>query len=71
MNELTNLVAQKTGIPADKAQHAVETVVAYLKEKLPGPVGSQIDSLVAGGAGSGASGLADKARDIGGMLGNR
>lgn len=56
MEELINLVTQRTGIPADKAQMAVTTVVGFLKDKLPGPIAAQLDSLVSGG-GAGLSGL--------------
>lgn len=58
MNELIQQVTQRTGLSEDKARAAVETVVNYLKQKLPGPLGSQIDSALAGGSGgiSGAIG---------------
>ena len=73
MNELINLVTQKAGIPADKAQAAVNTVVGYLKGRLPAPVASQIDSLLAGGGSAGgmASGLGEKVKDLGGMFGGK
>ena len=54
MEELINLVVQKTGISHDQAKQAVETVVGFLKQKLPAPIGGQIDGLLAGG---GAQGL--------------
>ena len=73
MDEIVNLVAQKTGIPPDKAQTAVTTVVTFLKARLPAPVGSQIDSLVAGGGNLGGmtGGLADAAKSVGGMFGGK
>jgi len=58
MDELVKLVAQKLGIADDKAKLAVETVVGFLKKKLPGPLASQIDSAL------GAGGLADKAKSF-------
>lgn len=51
MDELVNMVAQRTGIPADKARMAVETVLGHLKEKLPAPIASQIDAALGGGGG--------------------
>lgn len=54
MNELVNLVTQKTGIPADKAQMAVQTVMGYLKDKLPAPIAGQLDSFM-GGSTTGAT----------------
>jgi hypothetical protein len=46
MNELVNLIVQKTGIPAATAQTIVNLVVGFLKKKLPAPVGAQIDGLL-------------------------
>jgi hypothetical protein len=66
MQQLINQVTQRTGIPEDKARAAVDTVVGYLKQHLPGPVASQLDNAVSGQAGQGTGSLADKAK---GMLG--
>jgi hypothetical protein len=49
MQELIKLVAQKTGIPEDKAKMAVETVIRFLKDKLPAPIAGQIDGVLGGG----------------------
>lgn len=69
MDQLINLVAQRTGLPADKARTAVDTVLSYLKDRLPAPVAGQLDQLVAGGGKSGSSeGLGGIAKDIGGMF---
>lgn len=51
MNELVQQVCQRTGLSEDKAQQAVQTVIGYLKEKLPGPIAGQIDSALQGGSG--------------------
>jgi len=71
MDELINLVAQKAGIPADKSKVAVTTMLGFLKTKLPASMSGQLDSLVAGGTGSGAQtgGMADIAKSVGGALG--
>ena len=61
--ELVRMVAEKTGISEDKARTAAETVVGYLKGKLPAPVSSQLDSAVSGGGGGG--GLGDMASGLG------
>ncbi len=50
MDELIKLVAKKTGIAEDKAKMAVETVLGFLKEKLPDGIASQIDGLLQGGS---------------------
>ena len=49
MDELIKLVAQKTGIPQDKARVAVDTVMNFLKKKLPPTIAGQLDALRAGG----------------------
>jgi len=49
MDELVKLVAEKTGITEAQAKVAVETVIKYLKEKLPEPLDSQIENLLDGG----------------------
>ncbi len=46
MDELVNLVQQKTGISQDQAKTAVTTVLDYLKQHLPQPVASQVDNVV-------------------------
>lgn len=65
MDELINMVAQRTGLAPEKAKTAVDTVVGFLKDKLPGPLAGQIDSALAGGA----SGLGDAAKNLGGKFG--
>lgn len=50
MDELVKLVVQKTGISADQAKTAIETVLNFLKQKLPAPLAGQIDGLLSGGA---------------------
>jgi hypothetical protein len=51
MNELVNLIVQKTGIPAATAQTVAKMVIAFIKKKLPAPVGTQIDGLLSNTAG--------------------
>jgi hypothetical protein len=49
MNDLIALVANKTGISAEKAKAAVETVLGFLKTKLPGPLASQVEAALGRG----------------------
>lgn len=71
MDELIRQVAARAGISEDKARAAVETVVGFLKERLPAPVAGQVDNVVAGGAGM-AGGVADKAGEmLGGLFGKK
>ena len=71
MDQLINMVAQRTGISEDKARTAVDTVVGFLKERAPAGLSGQIDSLIGGGQGQGGgmgSGIASK---VGDMLGKK
>lgn len=73
MDELVNQVVQKTGISQDQANQAVQTVIGFLKDKLPGPIGSQLDSVLggaSGGASGGAGGIAGQAGQALGGLGD-
>ena len=69
MDELIKLVTQKAGISEAQAQQAVETVMGFLKDKLPAPIAGQIDSML-GGAGP-AKGVEDLAKGLGGILGKK
>lgn len=46
MEELVKLASQKTGIPEATAKTSVDTVISYLKTKLPAPIAGQLDSLL-------------------------
>jgi len=64
MDELTNLVVQKTGISQDDARKAVEVIVNALKSKLPGPIASHLDSFISGGMSGGLSTLTGEAGEM-------
>lgn len=61
MNELVQLVMQKTGLPQDKAQELVDAVVTHLKGRLPETVTSHLEAFLSGGAGQ-TAGLGDTAK---------
>jgi hypothetical protein len=71
MDELTKLIVSKTGISEAHARLAVETVVAYLKTKLPGPIAGQLDSLMQGGGLSGGLDMGSVGNALGGLLGKK
>lgn len=64
MDQLIQMVQDRAGIDASQARSAADTVIGFLKDKLPAPVAGQIDGLLSGEA-SAASPM-DK---VGGMLG--
>ena len=76
MDELIKQITERTGISEAQARTAADTVVGFLKERLPASLAGQLDTLVAGGANA-AGNLAGAAGDVagnvlgglGGMLG--
>lgn len=74
MDELINLVVQKTGISQDDARKAVEVIVNELKSRLPAPLASHLDSFISGGVSGGVSTLEGEAGEmlkgkLGGLFG--
>jgi hypothetical protein len=65
MDELVELVSEKTGIPEEQSRQAVEIVVGYLKDNLPKPIAGQIDKALSGGGVD----VDDLKKGLGGMLG--
>ena len=64
MDELVNLVVQKTGISQEDARKAVEVIVAEIKSKLPAPIASHVDAFLAGGTSGGMNTLAAEAGEL-------
>ena len=46
MDELVKTVAAQTGLPEAQAKKAAEAVISFLKDKLPAPIASQIDTAI-------------------------
>ncbi len=78
MDELVKQITERTGISAAQAQTAVDTVLGFLKNRLPASLAGQLDALIGGGANV-AGDLAGTAGDVagnvlgglGGMLGGK
>lgn len=64
MEALIKMVAERAGIDEGAAQKAIEVVIEQLKDKLPGPMGDQVEGLLSGDGGDGAA-------DVLGGLGNK
>ena len=69
VDELLAVVTAKTGLPADKAKGAVEAVLEYLKEKLPGPLASQLDQVLETNAGAIGDAVGDAVEGVKDRLG--
>jgi hypothetical protein len=84
VDELVNLVTQRTGLSAQQAQTAIQTVLGFLKDRLPAPIAGEVDRLIGSstggstGASSGSSSalgnlgeVESVAKGLGGMLGKQ
>ncbi len=62
MEELIKMIIQKVGISETQAHSSVDTVVSFLKDKMPGGIGGQVESFLKGGSlGNVADNLKEKA----------
>ncbi len=66
MDELVNVVSQKTGLPADQSRAAAQAVLDYLMTKLPAPLAEQVKSAL-----TGKGDLGSMAQGLGGMFGKK
>jgi uncharacterized protein (DUF2267 family) len=46
MDQLVQQITQRTGISENQARQAVQMVGNFLKQKLPGPMASQVDNAL-------------------------
>lgn len=65
MDEVVKMVSEKTGLSEEMSRVAVETVLTYLKGKLPAPIAGQLDNFLEGDGPD----LGDLAGGLGGLLG--
>ena len=56
MDDLIKTVAGKAGITAEQARQAVEAVLAFAKDEMPGPIDKQVTNRLSGGSAGGAGG---------------
>ena len=63
MEEVVKLITERTGLPADQARAAAQTVIDFLKTKLPESMAGYVDMALNSGA------IDDIAGQAGGMLG--
>jgi hypothetical protein len=79
-DELIKQLQEKTGLPVNKVQDVIETVVGFVADKLPGPIGDQIMGFLGGddddaGGDNGGGDLLEQAKDalggLGGLLGGK
>ena len=61
MQELIEQLKSRVGLDDHKAQSAAQTVIEFLKQRLPGPIASQLDGALSGGS---TGGMQDKIGDV-------
>ncbi len=72
MEELVKQIVSKTGISEDQARSAADTVVGFLKAKLPAAVGGHLDSVLGSAAGAlGNVDLGAVTSGLGGLFGKK
>ncbi|MCA9973811.1 MAG: hypothetical protein KC425_26535 [Anaerolineales bacterium] len=47
MDELVKAIAEQANLPEAQAQKAAEAAVSFLKQRLPAPLASQLDAVLA------------------------
>lgn len=67
MDELIKLLTARTGLPDDKARIAIETVVGFLKQHMPGPMAEQLNAVISTAP---SEGLAEKVKGMAQTVGN-
>lgn len=69
MEELVKRVSERTGLSEDKAKTAIDTVVGFLKERLPAPIAGHVDTALEKAGGTIVDKAGDMIGNIGGMFG--
>ena len=62
MDELIKKVTERAGINPEQAKSAVQTVIEFIKTKMPG-VGDQVSAMLAGGGAGGTGDVVGNLRD--------
>lgn len=71
MDQLIRQITERTGISEVQAKQAVETVLSFLKEKLPAPLASQLDAVLSGDLNSLGSIASQAQGALGGLFGKK
>jgi uncharacterized protein (DUF2267 family) len=73
MDEVVQLVMERTGLSEEKARQAVDAVMEFLKQKLPDPVYERLEAVIANEAAMDqAERLLDQgAKGLGNLLGKK
>ena len=65
MDDLVNVISDRAGITEEQARQAVDAVLDVLRERLPGPVATQVEKALKNpDLAKGASDLLDKGKGL-------
>lgn len=67
MENLIKMVSDKAGISETQATTAIQTVVGFLKDKMPGGIGTQVESFI--NSGTSTSTMGDIKEKVGSLFG--
>jgi len=65
VNELIEQLKSRVGLDDDKARSAAQTAIEFIKNRLPAPIASQIESALSGSSMQGVEGA------LGSMFGKK
>jgi uncharacterized protein (DUF2267 family) len=68
MDEIVKQVSKRAGISEEQARQAVETVMRFLRERLPEPIAGQVQKVLEGGK---VPDVGDLGKQLGGLLGKK
>ncbi|WP_129626072.1 DUF2267 domain-containing protein [Candidatus Oscillochloris fontis] len=68
---LVQLIQEKTGISEEQAQGALNTVIGFLKEKLPEPLAAQLDGVVNSDVSAASEMMNTVTSTLGGLFGKK
>jgi uncharacterized protein (DUF2267 family) len=68
MDELVKQITGRANISEAQARKAVDTVLSFVKKRLPAPVVDQIENALEGGSGGGSAGFGEITKGIGDLL---
>ncbi|HZQ90958.1 MAG TPA: hypothetical protein VFA60_04125 [Terriglobales bacterium] len=70
MNELIEQLKSRVGLNDSQASSAAQTVIEFLKQRLPAPVASQLENHIAGQGGE-AGAVEGMKEKLGGVFGKK
>ena len=66
IDDIVKRVTERTGLSQEHAKASVDTVLSFLKERLPAPLASSLDSAISGQAAGGGA-----LSGLGSLFGNK